>query len=137
MIQLSQPILLSAVIIPLLAALLLPAIGRKVNPKTVATIATLLLVYPLIVIVISLFDPGLGVGIVDPVYFSAARIGSFSMLLDGLSGPVAFSIALVTTLIAIYSVPYMKHRFEEMEKENSQKPPESLASPAVATPAGR
>ena len=122
MIQLSQPILLSAVIIPLIAALLLPAIGRKVKPNTVAAIATFLLVFPLIVIVITLFDPGLGVGIVDPVYFSAVRIGSFSMLLDGLSGPIAFSIALVTTLISIYSVPYMKHRFEEMEKEDSKQP---------------
>ena len=122
MFQLSQPILLSAVIVPLLAALLLPAIGRKVKPKTVATIATLLLIYPLVLITISLFNPGLGASIVDPVYFSAARIGSFSMLLDGLSGPIAFSIALVTTLISIYSVPYMKHRFEEMEKENAQKP---------------
>ena len=122
MMQLDQPILLSAVIVPLIAAILLPMIGRKVSPKTIATISTLLLLYPLIIITVSLFAPGLGVGIVDPVYFSSARIGSFSMLLDGLSGPIAFSIALVTALIAIYSVPYMKHRFEEMEQEDSKQP---------------
>ncbi len=122
MIELSQPILLSAVIIPLVAAFLLPVIGRKVAPKTLATISTLLLAYPLVIVTISLFAPGLGVGVIDPVYFSSARIGSFSMLLDALSGPIAFSIALVTTMISLYSVPYMKHRFEEMEKENSKEP---------------
>ena len=122
MIQLNQPILLSAVLIPLVAAFFLPAIGRKVTPKTTATISTLLLAYPLVIVTISLFAPGLGVGIVDPIYFSSARIGSFSMLLDALSGPVAFSIALVTTMVSLYSVPYMKHRFEELGKEDSKEP---------------
>lgn len=122
MIQLNQPVLLSAVLVPLVAAFLLPALGKKVASKTIASVSTLLLAYPLIIIGISLFYPGLGVGIVDPVYFSATRVGSFSMLLDGLSGPIAFSIALVTTLISLYSVPYMKHRFEEMEKEHSTEP---------------
>jgi NADH-quinone oxidoreductase subunit M len=122
MIQLDQPILLSTVFLPLVAALLLPAIGKKVKPKTLSAISAALLLYPLVIIVVFIFAPGLGVGIVDPVYFNNSRIGSFSMLLDGLNGPIAFSIALVTTLVSIYSLPYMRHRFEEMEKENSSKP---------------
>ena len=122
MIQLNQPILLSAVLVPLVAAFFLPVVGRKVAPKTLATISTLLLAYPLVIVIISLFAPGLGVGVVDPIYFSSARVGSFSMLLDALSGPIAFSIALVTTMVSLYSVPYMKHRFEELEKEDSKQP---------------
>jgi len=122
MIQLDQPILLSIVVVPLVAAILLPAIGKRASPKTLAAISSMLLAYPLGVISVLLFAPGLGAGIVDPVYFSTTRIGSFSMLLDGLSGPIAFSIALVTTLVSVYSLPYMRHRFEEMEKENSREP---------------
>ena len=62
MIQLNQPILLSAVLVPLVAAFFLPVVGRKVAPKTLATISTLLLAYPLVIVTISLFAPGLGVG---------------------------------------------------------------------------
>ena len=122
MIQLDQPILLSIVVVPLVAAILLPAVGKRVSPKILAAISTVLLAYPLAVISVFLFASGLSSGIADPVYFSTARIGSFSMLLDGLSGPIAFSIALVTTMVSIYSLPYMRHRFEEMEKEKSQQP---------------
>jgi NADH-quinone oxidoreductase subunit M len=122
MIQLDQPILLSTVFVPLLASILLPLIDKRISQKTLAMLSTALLSYPLIVISIFLFVPGLSNGIVDPVYFSAERIGSFSMLLDGLSGPIAFSIALVTTFVSVYSLPYMRHRFEEMEEENVNEP---------------
>jgi NADH-quinone oxidoreductase subunit M len=122
MIQLSMPVLLSIVVVPLVASIFLPLIGKKTSQKGLAAISTALLAFPLAVISILLFVPGISPGIVDPVYFSAARVGSFSMLLDGLSAPIAFSIALVTMLISIYSVPYMKHRFEEMEHEKSNKP---------------
>jgi NADH-quinone oxidoreductase subunit M len=122
MILLEQPILLSTVIIPLLASLLLPLIGKKASSKTVATVSVLLMSFPLVVIGGFTLVPGLGDGIVDPVYFSQTYVGSFSMLLDGLSGPIAFGIGLVTAMVAVFSYPYMKHRFEEMEKEGTRKP---------------
>ena len=122
MIQLDQPVLLSAVVAPMVASLLLPIIGRRVNPKNVAIISGLMLLYPLIVVTVFTFIPGLGTGVVDPAYFQNTYIGSFSMLLDGLSGPIVFSIALVTTLVAAFAFPYMTHRFEEMEKEGAHKP---------------
>jgi NADH-quinone oxidoreductase subunit M len=114
--------LLSTVVIPLLTSLLLPLIGKKASPKTVAVISVSLMTFPLIVIGGFTLIPGLGDGIVDPVYFSQTYVGSFSMLLDGLSGPIAFGIGLVTALVAVFSYPYMKHRFEEMEKEGTRKP---------------
>ncbi|MEJ2271887.1 MAG: hypothetical protein P8X91_05300, partial [Candidatus Bathyarchaeota archaeon] len=76
MIQLDQPILLSTVFVPLLASILLPLIDKRISQKTLAMLSTALLSYPLIVISIFLFVPGLSNGIVDPVYFSAERIGS-------------------------------------------------------------
>jgi NADH-quinone oxidoreductase subunit M len=122
MIELNQPILLSSVAVPLVTSTLLPIIGRKLRPKVVAAIGTILLLYPLIVIVSLMLVPGLAEGVVDPAYFAASYVGSFSMLLDGLSGPIAFSIVLVTTVVAVYSYPYMEHRFEEMKKEGAREP---------------
>jgi len=122
MLQLDQPILLSVVALPFVASMLLPMIGRKLSPKAIATISSLLLLYPLIVIVVFTFVPGLSEGVVDPAYFVHPFAGSFSMLLDGLSGPIAFSIALVTTLVAVFSLPYMTHRFEEMKTEGAKEP---------------
>jgi NADH-quinone oxidoreductase subunit M len=122
MILLEQPILLSTVVIPILASLVLPLIGKKVSPKTVAAISVLLMTFPLVVIGGFTLIPGLGDGIVDPVYFSQTYIGSFSMMLDGLSGPIAFGIGLVTAMVSVFSYPYMKHRFEEMEKEGTREP---------------
>jgi len=122
MLQLDLPVLLSSVVVPILVSLLLPFVGRKVSPKSVATVSSLALLYPLIIITVFTLVPGLGVGLVDPVYFEHPFVGSFSMLLDGLSGPIAFSIALVTTLVAAFSLPYMQHRFEEMAKEGAREP---------------
>ncbi|HJX23821.1 MAG TPA: proton-conducting transporter membrane subunit, partial [Candidatus Bathyarchaeia archaeon] len=102
--------------------MLLPVIGRRIRAKTVATLSTLLLLYPLIVIVGFTFFPGLNEGVVDPPYFGQPFLGSFSMLLDGLSGPIAFSIVLVTTMVAVFSFPYMEHRFEDMQKEGTHEP---------------
>jgi NADH-quinone oxidoreductase subunit M len=109
------PILLISVLIPIIVSVIMPLI--KARPKSLATISFLSLLIPLIVssYYTSIFK--IGEGVVDPIYFKHAVIGSFTMLLDSLSAPLAFSIALVTAMVAIYSLPYMEHRMEEMEKE--------------------
>ncbi|MCW3975241.1 MAG: proton-conducting transporter membrane subunit, partial [Candidatus Bathyarchaeota archaeon] len=63
-----------------------------------------------------------GEGLVDPAYFSHPLIGNFSMLLDSLNSPLVFSISLVTALVAIFSLPYMRHRIDEMEKDGERYP---------------
>lgn len=122
MLQLNLPVLLSAVLVPILVSLTLPFVGRKLHGKAIAAISSLSLLYPLFVIVFFTFLPGLSEGVVDPAYFQNPYVGSFSMLLDGLSGPIAFSIALVTCMVAIFSLPYMTHRFEEMKAQGSREP---------------
>jgi NADH-quinone oxidoreductase subunit M len=122
MLQLDLPVLLSAVVVPILVSLTLPFIGRKLSSKAIAAISALSLLYPLIVIAVFTFIPGLTEGVVDPAYFQNTYIGSFSMLLDGLSGPIAFSIALVTCMVAFFSLPYMTHRFEEMKAQGTREP---------------
>ncbi|MEZ0345882.1 MAG: complex I subunit 5 family protein [Infirmifilum sp.] len=58
----------------------------------------------------------------DPVSFAINGLGTFGMLLDAPSFLVAFSIAVTTALISLYSLPYMEHRFEEMLHEGLHPP---------------
>lgn len=118
--ELLYPILLTSVLIPLGASILLSIL--KLKPKTLATISFLSLLVPLLTSSYFILSSEVGGGLVDPVYFRHPMIGGFTMLLDSLSSPLVFSIALVTAIVAIYSLPYMKHRFEEMEKEGEQPP---------------
>ncbi|MET1124883.1 MAG: complex I subunit 5 family protein [Archaeoglobaceae archaeon] len=41
-------------------------------------------------------------------------IGDFYILVDPVSNAFGFTICLVSAMVALYSLPYMKHRFEEM-----------------------
>ncbi|MEM0214719.1 MAG: complex I subunit 5 family protein [Archaeoglobaceae archaeon] len=43
-----------------------------------------------------------------------APIGDFYLLYDPISHAFGFTISLVSAMVALYSLPYMKHRFEEM-----------------------
>jgi len=119
----NYPILLSSTIVPLVISIILPGIWKSTrNIKILASISALSLIYPLIVFTWILFSEISRQPLLDPIYFSHPLIGKFSMLSDGISTPVAFGIALVTSFIAIYSIPYMKHRFEEMTHEGITPP---------------
>jgi len=122
MLELKYPILLSTVIVPFIVAAILPLIERKINVKGLAALSTTSLLYSLIIIAYLMIYPGFSEGVIDPIYVDHPLIGRFTMLLDGLSGPVAFGIALVTCFVSAYSVPYMRHRIEEMEKEGIHPP---------------
>ncbi len=49
-----------------------------------------------------------------PVIDLGAPIGEFYLLSDPISNAFGFTICLVSAMVALYSLPYMKHRFEEM-----------------------
>ena len=119
---LNFPLLLSGVLVPIVLSVLLPFLGRSLGKKSITAIAFILLLYPLALTVFFTIQTGLREPVVDPVIFQSDSLGSFSALLDPLSAPLAISIGLVTTLIAAYSLPYMEHRFEEMEKEKISAP---------------
>ncbi|MDK2876561.1 MAG: hypothetical protein PWQ22_971 [Archaeoglobaceae archaeon] len=44
-----------------------------------------------------------------------APIGDFYLLYDPISHALGFTISLVSAMVALYSLPYMKHRFEEID----------------------
>jgi len=121
-VQLEFPVLMSTVVVPILGSLLLPLFGREESPEANATAATILLLWPLVAIAGLMATTGLKEPVIDPPVFSSTRAGTFTMILDGLNAPLAISIAVVTAFVAMYSLPYMKHRFEEMEHEG-EKPP--------------
>ncbi len=49
-----------------------------------------------------------------PVIDLPAPIGEFYVLVDPVSSAFGFTICLVSAMVALYSLPYMRHRFEEM-----------------------
>ncbi|MCS7144595.1 MAG: complex I subunit 5 family protein [Archaeoglobaceae archaeon] len=50
-----------------------------------------------------------------------APIGDFYLLYDPISHAFGFTISLVSAMVALYSLPYMKHRFEEMELKKAEE----------------
>ncbi|ABL78485.1 complex I subunit 4 family protein [Thermofilum pendens] len=58
----------------------------------------------------------------DPLSFKLGSLGTFSLVMDPMVFLVAFSVAVTTSVIALYSSPYMEHRFEELEREGVSAP---------------
>jgi len=58
----------------------------------------------------------------DPLTFSLGGLGTFALVVDPAAFLVAFSIAVTTSIIALYSLPYMEHRFEELMHEGVSLP---------------
>lgn len=112
--KLEVPVMFLSVVIPILVSLFFPILKSK---RLLMALSTLLLLIPLAVIIWLIAINGLREPVLDPVVLSNPTLGSFSMLLDAVSAPIAISIGLVTSMISIYSLRYMEHRFEEMERE--------------------
>ncbi|MEB3859703.1 MAG: NuoM [Desulfurococcales archaeon] len=62
--------------------------------------------------------------LVDPLILDLreSSIGVIALGLDGLSAPVVIGVSLVTSLVSVYSVKYMAHRIEELEKGGESPP---------------
>lgn len=62
----------------------------------------------------------------DPISIDLGGIGTFSLMLDGLSLPVQLGISIVTAAVAIYSLRYMSHRIDEMRHAGVSVPGERV-----------
>jgi len=113
MVEYNIPILMTTVLIPIVLSPIAYIAGKYMKEKA-GWITFLILLYPLAVGTMAILK---GEGVVEPAYIEAPVIGPFRMTLDGLSAPFYFTIALLSALIAIYSIPYMKHRIEEADEE--------------------
>ncbi len=117
---LDYPYMFLSVVVPMVISLVFPFVDM--DKKAFATISTVLLLIPLAIVSWFSIIGGLNEPILDPIFFRDPSVGTFSMLLDSISAPLAISIGLVTSMISWYSLRYMEHRFEEMEEEG-HKPP--------------
>ncbi len=101
-------LLLGAIVAPLVSVPVLYVLGRNLREKT-GYISFVSLLIPLFAILLSAVWAADRGGTYQESY-PWYPIGNFGLRADSLSIPVAFTISLLTTVIAIFSIPYMHHK---------------------------
>jgi NADH-quinone oxidoreductase subunit M len=108
--------LLQAVFLPLLLSPVAYILGRKVGPTPAMWFTFAILLYTSILVI----QATLG-GTAEEHYPWTEMFGEFGFLLDGLASPFAIMIYVLSTILALYSKPYMIHKFhEQFEEEQKQ-----------------
>ena len=99
-------ILLQSIFIPILLSPIVYLLAKRIGPKAgLLTFGILLYSTSLL-----LYIGSLGTEYVESYFWGP--IGTFGLRVDGLSFPFAAIIYILSTTLAIYSIPYMKHRIE-------------------------
>lgn len=104
--------LLQAVFLPLLLSPVAYIIGKKVGPSAATWFTFGLLLYCTILIIMPAIN-----GKYEEHYQWTSLFGEFGFLLDGLASPFAIIIYVLSTVLALYSKPYMVHHFKEQFHE--------------------
>ncbi len=102
-------LLVGAIVVPLVAVPILYSLSRILKEKT-GYVASVLSLIPLAVILLAGAE---GASSPQGAYtesYTWSPIGIFGLRVDNLSLPILFIIALLTSLIALFSVPYMGRR---------------------------
>jgi len=114
-------ILLQVILVPLITSVVILAIGGRMG-KNVGWIAFASLVYTALLLIsvgTGLFNGG---SPISESYTWAPISGlTFGFLADGLSLPVALIMCLVCAATSVFSMPYMKHRFEVLYGEERKE----------------
>lgn len=104
--------LLQAVFLPLLLSPVAYILGRKVGVNAATWFSFGLLLYCSIIIIITTIE-----GDYEEHYQWTELFGEFGFVLDGLASPFAIMIYVLSTILALYSKPYMIHKFKEQFHE--------------------
>ena len=107
--------LLQAVFLPLLLAPVAYIIGRKLGPNAATWFTFGLLLYCTVLVIGVSLD-----GSYSEHYQWTTLFGEFGFALDGLAIPFAVIIYVLSTVLALYSKPYMLHKFHEFYEEHTQ-----------------
>lgn len=102
-------LLVGAILVPLIAVPILYALTKPLKEKT-GFVSFAILLVPLATI---LYAAMLGAGASQGTYqelYSWSPIGNFGFRVDNLSLPILFIIGLLTALVSLFSVPYMRQR---------------------------
>jgi len=110
--------LLQAVFLPLLLSPVAYIIGRKIGSTPAMWFTFAILLYTTILVINAALS-----GTVQEHYPWTSQFGEFGFLLDGLASPFAIMIYVLSTILVLYSKPYMihifHHQFEEEQKINT------------------
>ena len=107
--------LLQAVFLPLLLSPIAYILGRKVGPTPAMWFTFAILLYTTILVINAALS-----GTVEEHYPWTEQFGEFGFLLDGLASPFAIMIYVLSTILALYSKPYMIHKFHEQFEEEQK-----------------
>src|SRR5574341_1638474 len=113
-----QYVLLQAVSLPLLLSPVAYYLGRKSGPNAATWFTFGVLLYCTTIMIAPVFS-----GTYEEHYPWTKMFGEFGFLLDGLASPFAIIIYVLSTVLAIYSKPYMVAKITEQfeEKLHHQK----------------
>lgn len=125
--------LLQAVFLPLLLSPVAYIIGRKYGPNPVTWFTFGVLLYCTILVILAAAS-----GTYEEHYRWTELFGEFGFLLDGLSSPFAIIIYVLSTILVLYSKPYMVHKFKVnfAELQNKQNQETSGQTTAIVESSG-
>ena len=125
--------LLQAVFLPLLLSPVAYIIGRKYGPNPVTWFTFGVLLYCTILVILAATS-----GTYEEHYRWTELFGEFGFLLDGLASPFAIIIYVLSTILVLYSKPYMVHKFKEnfAELQNKQNQETSGQTTAIVESSG-
>ena len=118
--------LLQAVFLPLLLSPIAYILGRKVGPTPAMWFTFAILLYTTILVVNAALS-----GTVEEHYPWTEQFGEFGFLLDGLASPFAIIIYVLSTILVLYSKPYMIHKFHEQFEDEQKINPSSSGQNSV------
>ncbi len=110
-----QPILIQAVFLPIILSPIAYVLGRRIGARA-GWFAFAALLYSTLLILLA---AGSSSDYLEN--YDWQPIGTFGLRLDGLSVPFAATIYILSTVLAVYSIPYMTHRIEEEVEEIQDK----------------
>jgi NADH-quinone oxidoreductase subunit M len=119
--------LLQAVFLPLLLSPVVYVIGRKLGANAATWFTFGVLLYCTVLIILA----ALG-GTYEEHYIWTKLFGEFGFLLDGLASPFAIIIYVLSTILALYSKPYMVHKFKDNYEEFNHKQNQESAAQTTA-----
>ena len=96
-----------AIFIPALAVIIAPLLKGKL-PAYLSALAFLASFASI------LYDLIVNASYYIPLFYALEPVGKIYLFGDVVSHAFGFTISLVSAMVALYSYPYMKHRFEEM-----------------------
>ena len=127
--------LLQAVFLPLLLSPVAYVLGRKAGPTPAMWFTFAVLLYSTVLVVTS----ALSGETAEEHYPWTELFGEFGLLMDGLASPFAIIIYVLSTILALYSKPYMIHKFREQfaeeRQEEQQQQQDAVTTTTTATAA--